>query len=97
MKGQQAIGIPTGTEIKGYWRSGLQCCRCTPLASSGLFELDEEAQALTSWRYWCRRCQHLVMTFEEAERALDNKALGAIGVIVAVPFPLERDADSLGQ
>ena len=41
-----------------------------------------------SWRYYCPACQHLTVPRPEAERAMRAKPPDAIGVVVAVPFPL---------
>jgi hypothetical protein len=44
-----------------------------------------------AWHYWCRACQMLTLTQQEAQQALDTlqeRHPGAIGAIVSWPFPL---------
>jgi hypothetical protein len=40
------------------------------------------------WRLYCRVCQHLTLPRAEAERALREMPAGAVGVVVAVSFPV---------
>ena len=58
------------------------CWRCgdTPVAPG--------APGPGGWRYYCPACQHLTMPRAEAEQALHAQPAGAVGVVVAVPFPL---------
>ena len=58
------------------------CCRC----GGNLLRLEPPVQG--SWRYYCPACQHLTVPRPEAERAMREKPPDAIGVVVAVPFPL---------
>ena len=41
-----------------------------------------------AWHYYCPACQHLTLLRAEAERALREIPPGAVGVVVAVPFPV---------
>ena len=67
----------------GTARSSDECCwRC----HRHLWHLEPLVQG--SWQYYCPECQHLTVTRAEADRALHDMPAGAVGVVVAVPYPL---------
>ena len=59
-----------------------RCWRC----NGSLWRLEPPVQG--HWRWYCRVCQHLTLPRAEAERALRETPAGAVGVVVAVPFPV---------
>jgi hypothetical protein len=59
------------------------CWRCgTPL-----WRLDPPGPG--GWRFCCSTCQHLTMTRAAADQALHTLPAGAVGVVVAWPYPLD--------
>ena len=64
------------------YHSHASCWRC----GTRLWRLDPPVQG--DWRLYCPTCQHLTMTRAEADEALRTVADGAVGVVVAVPYPL---------
>jgi hypothetical protein len=63
------------------WRSQDTCWRC----DTRLWRLEPPVQA--SWPYYCPACQHLTVTRAEAARALATIPKGAVGVVIAWPYP----------
>jgi hypothetical protein len=64
------------------WRSQDVCWRC----DASLWRLEPPIQG--GWLYYCPACQHLTMTRAEADWALATIPEGAVGVVVAWPYPL---------
>jgi hypothetical protein len=58
------------------------CWRC----GASLWRLEPPVDS--AWRYYCPACQHLTVRRAEAEHVLSAKPPGAVGVVVAVPYPL---------
>ena len=59
------------------WRCGTPLWRLTPPVQGG-------------WECYCPACQHLTLTRAAAEQALRTIPAGAVGVLVAVPYRLDR-------
>jgi hypothetical protein len=57
------------------WRCGTPLWRLDPPGPSG-------------WRFYCPTCQHLTMPRAEADQALHTLPAGAVGIVVAWPYPL---------
>lgn len=81
--------IPPGTLITGTYKANVRCAHCD---KDGLWELSEKSQQLTGWQWWCRDCQHLVITQQDAEarlREMTSDPLKTVGFVAAVHFPLD--------
>ena len=58
------------------------CWRC----GASLWRLEPPVHG--SWRFYCPACQHLTVPRAEAAAALRTPPPGAVGVVLAVPYPL---------
>ena len=58
------------------------CWRC----GGRLWRLEPPVQG--SWRCYCPTCEHLTVPRPAADAALRTPPPGAVGVVIAVPYPL---------